>query len=332
MEARRLTRNDDDLREQAVRPVPAPPVLSIVIVTWNSSRWIDQCLNAVPAACDGLAYEIVVYDNASADRTLQVVGDRGARVIRSTVNDGFAKGMNRAIGSASGKYVFLLNPDCRLEPRALALLVEFLDAHPQAAGAAPLLDGHGQREFQLRRLPTLRSLAAEIFAFHKLFPRNRQTAHDRYRDLDLTEPRPIEQPAAAALLLRREVFDEVGGFDERFAPAWFEDVDFCRRLASAGKTVWVVPAALAAHEGGASLEHVPFSCFNDVWYRNMWIYARKWLTAGEAETLRWFIIAGMLLRIPAAALGLAHRDVGRWPAVKAYAGVLKQAFRRWELR
>jgi len=331
MEARRLTRRDDELTEQAIVPLPAPPILSIVIVTWNSSRWIDGCLNAVPAACDGLAYEIVIYDNASTDRTLQVAGDRGARVIRSTVNDGFAKGMNRAIRSAAGKYVFLLNPDCRLEPRALGLLAEFLESHPNAAGAAPLLDGDGQREFQLRRLPTLRSLATEIFAFHKLFPRNRQTAHDRYRDLDLTEPRPIEQPAAAALLLRREVFDEVGGFDERFTPAWFEDVDYCRRLAAAGKEVWVVPAARAEHQGGASLEHVPFARFTDVWYRNMWIYARKWLSAGESEMLRWMIIIGMLFRIPAAAAGLAHRDVGRWAAMKAYAGVMKHAFRRWEL-
>lgn len=334
MEARRLTRREhDDVVGQAILPVPVPrePDVSVAIVTWNSSRWIDRCLSALPAACEGLAFETVIYDNASSDRTLQVVGDRGARVIRSTANDGFAKGMNRAIGSASGRYVFLLNPDCRPEPGALTQLVRFLDDHPNAAGAAPLLDGDGQRDFQLRRLPTLRSLATELFAFHKLFPRNRQTAHDRYRDLDLTEPRPIEQPAAAALLLRREVFEEVGGFDERFAPAWFEDVDFCRRLAVAGQKIWVVPAARAEHEGGASLEHVPFARFTNVWYRNMWIYGRKWLSRGEAEALRWFIIGGMLFRIPAAAIGIAHPEVGRWEAIKAYAAVARQAFRRWEL-
>jgi glycosyltransferase involved in cell wall biosynthesis len=208
MEARRLKHDDDEPLRAGRPPLAAArrPELSIVIVTWNSGRWIGRCLEAIPAACDGLAYEVVVYDNASADTTLQLIGDGGARVLRSASNDGFAAGTNRAVHETSGRYVFLLNPDCQLAPRALAELVRFLDSHPELAGAAPLLDGDGQREFQLRRLPTLRSLAGEIYAFHKLFPKNRHTAHHRYRDLDLTEPRRIEQPAAAALLLASSTF------------------------------------------------------------------------------------------------------------------------------
>jgi len=334
MEARRLKFDDDEQRLDALPPVAAArtPELSIVIVTWNSGRWIDRCLGAIPAACDGVAYEVVIYDNASADATPQLVADRGARVMRAASNDGFAAGTNRAVVETRGRYVFLLNPDCELAPHALASLVKFLDVHPHLAGAAPLLDGDGQREFQLRRLPTLRSLVGEIFAFHKLFPKNAHTAHHRYRNLDLTEPRRIEQPAAAALLLRREVFDEVGPFDEQFAPAWFEDVDYCRRMAAAGKEVWVVPAARAQHVGGASLEHVPFERFTEVWYLNMWRYARKWFSAGRAEALRWLIVGGMLLRIVAAAIGVAHPEVGRKRAMRAYAGVLKNAWSRWGAR
>ncbi len=331
MEARRLKFDDDEQRLGArplVATAPAPD-LSIVIVTWNSGRWIDRCLRAIPAACDAVAYEVVIYDNASDDTTLQLVADRGARVMRAASNDGFAAGTNRAVLETTGRYVFLLNPDCELAPHALASLVAFLDKHPNLAGAAPLLDGDGQREFQLRRLPTLHSLIGEIFAFHKLFPKNAHTAHHRYRDLDLTEPRRIEQPAAAALLLRREVFDEVGPFDEQFAPAWFEDVDYCRRLAESGKEVWVVPEARAEHVGGASLEHVPFEQFTEVWYRNMWRYARKWFPTGKAEALRWLIIGGMVMRIAAAAIGVAHPEVGRKRAMRAYTGVLKNAWTRW---
>ena len=326
MEAQRLKFDDD---EQPPLGEAATPELSIVIVTWNSGRWIDRCLSSIPAACDGVAHEVVIYDNASDDATLQLVADRGARVMRAANNDGFAAGTNRAVRETAGRYIFLLNPDCELAPHALASLVRFLDEHPKLAGAAPLFDGDEQREFQLRRLPTLRSFVSEIFAFHKLFPQNRHTAHHRYRGLDLTEPRRIEQPAAAALLLRREVFDEVGPFDEQFAPAWFEDVDYCRRLAAAGKEVWVVPAARAVHVGGASLEHVPFERFTAVWYRNMWRYARKWFSAGRAEALRWLILGGMLLRIAAAAIGVAHPEVGRKRAMRAYAGVLKSAWKRW---
>jgi GT2 family glycosyltransferase len=307
--------------------------LSIVVVTWNSERWIERCLASIPAACGGCSYEVVIYDNASSDRTLQLVsGD--ARVIRGDSNAGFAGGTNRGIEHSTGRYLFLLNPDCELAPGALTNLMDYLDDHSAVAAAAPLLiddDGGSQREFQLRRLPTLRTLLGEIFGIGKLFPANRATARYRYRDLVLDEPRVIEQPAAAALLLRREVFDEIGPFDERFAPAWFEDVDYCRRLAAAHKTVMVVPAARAQHFGGSSLEHVSFERFADVWYRNMWLYARKWFSGGQAELVRWAIVVAMMLRVPAAIAGIAHRDHGRLRVARAYARVARHAVRRWDL-
>src|SRR5437588_13024117 len=120
----------------ALVPFPKPVEISIVIVTWNSERWIERCLRAIPAACEGIGYEIVLHDNASADGTLALVGD-DVQILRSGENDGFAAGSNRAIAQTRGRYVFLLNPDCELEPRALTLLLEFLDSHPHVAAAAP---------------------------------------------------------------------------------------------------------------------------------------------------------------------------------------------------
>ncbi|HEX7191081.1 MAG TPA: glycosyltransferase, partial [Thermoanaerobaculia bacterium] len=266
----------------------------------------------------------------SSDETLRLIGEREDLLIESDHNDGFGMAINRAVERSRGRYLFLLNPDCELEPRALKLVHDFLESHPKAAAAAPLLaddNGGSQREFQLRRLPTLSSLAAEIFAVGRFFPR--ATARHRYRDLDLTHPQRVEQPAGAALMIRREVFEEIGPLDEQFSPAWFEDVDYCARLAAAGKEVWVVPAAAARHVGGASLEHLSFAKFQELWYRNMWRYAQKWLSAGQAEALRWTIIAGMSLRVFAALAGAAHRDVGPLRAARAYASVLRKAFHRW---
>lgn len=306
--------------------------LSVLIVTWNSERWIERCLRSIPAACEGVSYEVLVYDNASHDATLARI-DGDARVIRSQRNDGFAIGTNATYRESRGRYAFLLNPDCELAPRALTLLFEFMETHPQIAAAVPLLEdesGDSQREFQFRRLPTLGTLAAEVLLLDKLFPRNPATASYRYRDLDLTEPQRIEQPAAAALLLRRDVVEEIGPLDEQFAPAWFEDVDYCRRLAEHQKEVWVVPGAEVRHFGGASLEHIHFAGFVDIWYRNMWRYARKWLRPGEAEALRWAIIAGMLLRCMAGLVGFRPRGIARGEAFRAYAGVLKRAFHRWD--
>lgn len=307
--------------------------LSILIVTWNSERWIERCLQSIPAACDGLEYEIVVADNASEDRTLSIVGTTRANVLRSSTNAGFAAGTNRAVNEAKGRYLFLLNPDCELEPRALTRLYEFLQSHPQAAAAAPLLideSGHSQRHFQLRRLPTLGNLAAQVLLLDKFFPKNPATARYRYQKLDLSEPRRIEQPAAAALLIRREVVEDVGAFDEGFAPAWFEDVDYCRRLAERKKEVWVVPAARVTHYGGSSLEHMNFGRFTEIWYANMWRYARKWMRPGQAEGLRWVIILGMALRLLAGCVGLKPRGIQRGEAFRAYANVLKRAMDRWD--
>jgi N-acetylglucosaminyl-diphospho-decaprenol L-rhamnosyltransferase len=327
-------REPEILTGPPLRPVPATATLdlSIVIVTWNSERWIERCLRALPAACEGRKYEVVIHDNASTDHTLDLVGT-DARVLRSMANEGFAAGINRAVGASRGRYIFLLNPDCELEPRAVTRLCEFLDAHPQAAGAAPLLvdeRGGSQREFQLRRLATLRGLAAEALLLDKLFPKNRVTARYRYRDLDLSKPQRVEQPAAAALLVRHDVFVEIGPLDEQFSPAWFEDVDYCRRLAQARKEIFVVPEAVARHVGGASLEHMPYGRFIDLWYRNMWRYARKWFSPAEAESLRWAIIVGMALRCVAALAGVRNGSSSRKEALRAYATVLRKASHRWD--
>ncbi len=317
----------------ALRSVPQPVDVSILIVTWNSERWIDRCLRSIGAACEGISHEVVIYDNASSDSTLAHVGQAPLPVvIRSPKNDGFAAGTNRALEQSAGRFVFFLNPDCELEPGALTLLVNFLDQHPDVAAAAPLLQdesGETQREFQLRRLPTLRSFAAEILLVDKLFPGNPATSRYRFRDADLTHPIRVEQPAAAAFLIRREVFESIGPLDERFAPAWFEDVDFCRRMMDAGKQIYAIPAARARHFGGASLEHVGHARFVDVWYRNMWLYARKWFSQGESEAMRWMIIAGMMLRCLAALAGLANGD-GRLAAFRAYVAVAKKALNRWD--
>lgn len=320
----------------AAVPAVEPVDLSILIVTWNSEAWIGRCLSALPNAAGSLRYEAIVYDNASSDGSRDVAGNVSSnhtRVIRGERNGGFAAGMNEAIRQARGRYVFFLNPDCELQSGSLQTLVEYLEQQKEVAAVAPLLlgdDGLPQRDFQLRRFPTLKSFAADLLMVDELFPGNPASSRYRYRDLDITQPQPVEQPAAAALLIRREVFDRVGDLDERFFPAWFEDVDFCKRLWRSGFAIHVNPEAVATHHGGASLEHVRLEQFLSAWYRNLYHYAEKWFSPAQRETLRWLIIAGMLLRTGALAVGLSKVPGSRKVAIRAHLRVLKEAFHRWD--
>jgi GT2 family glycosyltransferase len=304
-----------------------------VIVTWNSAAWIDRCLDALAAACEGIDHEVIVFDNASSDPTARAVTSRGQGVqfIASTTNTGFAAGVNKAVGAAKGRHFLLLNPDCEPSRGSVTELVRFLDEHQDVAAAVPLLmgdDGLPQRDFQLRRLPTIGAIAAEVLMLNKLLPNNRVIRRAHYRDLALDGPQVVEQPAAAAMLIRRDAFDRIGELDERFVPAWFEDVDFCKRLNDAGDKICLVPTALVLHHGGASLSHVSFEHFADVWYRNLYAYSRKWMRS-RSEVVRWMIISGMALRIGALLVGVSGAPAGRRVALKAYSRVMRRALSAW---
>ncbi|HUO83553.1 MAG TPA: glycosyltransferase, partial [Thermoanaerobaculia bacterium] len=116
--------------------------VSVVIVTWNSAAWIGLCLEALPAACGTLRYEVIVHDNASADRTAEVAEASPIdelRVMRGVSNDGFAGGVNQSLRATRGRYLLLLNPDCIADPGSISRLVEHLEREPKTAAAAPLL-------------------------------------------------------------------------------------------------------------------------------------------------------------------------------------------------
>jgi GT2 family glycosyltransferase len=312
----------------------APPVdVSVVVVTWNSARWIDRCLNSIPAAVGALSFEAIVHDNASSDGTAEIVAGskiQGLRLERGGENLGFAGGVNAAAARSRGHFILLLSPDCKLEPGSLETLVGALRTDPGAAGAVPLLigdDGLAQREFQLRRLPTLATFVSELLFADKLWPSNPVSSRYRYAEASVDELKTVEQPAAAALMLRREVFERLGGFDERFVPAWFEDVDYCRRMAGVGLRILFVISARVTHHGGASLDHLDLRQFLRIWYRNLFRYAEKWFAPAEVETLRWVIIGGMLLRCAASLLGFRRGQVVN--SYRAYAEVARDAFHRW---
>lgn len=236
--------------------------LSILIVTYNSAALVGTLLCQLHAEIYspdfGWKAEVVLVDNGSADGTAARVAAQHpwVRLVPNAVNLGFAAGNNLAAQSASGRYLLLLNPDALPQPGALARGIALMDAHPEAGMAGgELRNTRGQREPSARMFPTLRD---EIFTMSGLasrYPKSRIFARLDRRWADPEQDAAVDWIPGAFVFLPRQVFLQLGGFDERFF-MYYEEVDLCRRLHHSGYQVLYWPRLKAVHIGGASAKTV----------------------------------------------------------------------------
>ena len=293
-----------------------------VVVSWNSEGLVGRSVASVPPPA-----RVVVVDNGSTDGSAGEAERAGAHVVRLGSNTGFGPACNHGAGEIPGlpaaETLLFLNPDAALAGGAgtLATLLAELDADSRVAAVAPALEGDGQEPFQLRRLPTLGSLAREALLLNRLFPRSRGFLRERYLDRDRSVPFDVEQPAAAALLVRRDVFERVGGFDPAFAPAWFEDVDLCAKILESGYRIRFVPAARASHVGGTTMRALPYDDYLPLYTRNLLRYLRRHAGLPARAGARLVLAAGALLRL--GLLPFVRGDHARPEAARAYARVLR---------
>jgi N-acetylglucosaminyl-diphospho-decaprenol L-rhamnosyltransferase len=205
-------------------------------------------------------------------------------IISNSVNRGFAGAINQAFQTTDTPYVLVLNPDVRVLPGAVSILEEFMNVTPKAGAAG----GDVNEDYLPRQLPTVGSLVRENFGLRKTVG---------YAPLQLGQPVQVEQPAAAAIMIRRDAYESIGGFDERFYPCWYEDVDFCVRLRESGWEVYFVPKAKFIHEGGYSAGTLGTEKFANAYYGNQMRYAEKHFGAAGSAAVRASIAAGMIGRM-----------------------------------
>ena len=255
----------------------------------------------------------VVVDNASADRSAERARAGGATVIENAENRGFAAAVNQGFRATDADFVLLLNPDVRLTTPVDPLV----EAAAGGLSAGQLTDdaGRPQTGFTIRRLPTAASLSFELLGINRLWRNNRVNRRYRYLDRDLGQPGPVEQPAGAFLMIRREVWEKLGGFDESFYPVWFEDVDFCRRALDAGFGIQYEPDVKAAHRGGHSVAQVPAGCRMRYWYGSLLRYAAKHLRPSGYRAV-W--LAALMGALPRIVTGIM-RDKSLQPAAAVWA-------------
>lgn len=216
-------------------PEAAEPRVSVLIVLHNQAELTFHCLQSL-ARLVSTETEVILLDNASTDRTGAML-ERidGGHIIRSTENLHFLRGVNRAAANARGRHLLLLNNDTAVTPGAIEAAAGRLDAEPdlgavggpilcldgslQEAGCIIWRDGHGE-------------------------------GYGRGQDPDAPEfafRRDVDYCSGAFLMVRRDVFEALGGLDEAFAPAYFEEADLCMRIRAAGLRVGYEPAARIIH-------------------------------------------------------------------------------------
>jgi N-acetylglucosaminyl-diphospho-decaprenol L-rhamnosyltransferase len=286
-----------------------------VVVTHNSEAVIGRCLDSLA----GLA-PVIVVDNASSDASVAESQRRPwARVIANARNRGFGAAVNQAASMLDADCILILNPDVQLIGGLDRLAAACME-HGVAAGVLEDETGKPQRGFSVRRLPTAPMLALEALGVNRAWAGN--PINRRYRCLDhsLDIAGPVEQAAGAFLMIRRDVFQRLGGFDESFWPVWFEDVDLAQRARRIGYPIWFVPDARARHIGAHSVSRLAGKWRVLYWYVSLLRYAAKHYSPAHFRAVCAAVIAGACIRVFAGAV-----TGSRWGKLTHYRPVLALA-------
>ena len=226
---------------------------SVIVVTYNSARYIENLLNSLPAAAADLTLRVIVVDNNSADDTVQRVRDRPDVIcVETGANLGYAGGINVGRQHA-GRFgaLAVLNPDLALEPGALREMCTALDDPAVGVVVPMLVDFAGHLYLSLRREPTLKSALGDAL-FGRRFRRRPVSLSEIVRnEREYDERHSVDWAVGAAMLISRTCDRVIGAWDERFF-LYSEEVDYAARARASGFRVDYVPQARARHRGAGS--------------------------------------------------------------------------------
>lgn len=284
-----------------------PATIDVVIVNWNSGPQLRECLQSFAAvADDDVAARVTVIDNASTDGSSEgLAAAVPLTVVRNADNRGFGAACNQGAAGSDADFLLFLNPDTRLMPGSLARPVRYLRADENAKVGIvgiQLVDADGRVARNTARAPTAWSMVGNSVGLDRLAPRLfpphfvTEWAHD--------QTRPVDQVMGAFFLVRRSMFEALGGFDERFF-VYYEDLDLSVRAHAQGWRSVYLSTAQAFHRGqgtteGATARRTFYFC------RSRILYARKHFstTGALAVTLATFALE------PLARLAAAPRSAG----------------------
>ncbi len=282
--------------------------LSVIIVNYNVSYFLEQCLHSVLRAAEGISCEVYVVDNNSVDGSVEMVREKfpELKLIANKENLGFSSANNQAIRLSSGRYVLLLNPDTLVEEDTFSKSLAFMDAHPDAGGlGVKMIDGKGRFLPESKRgLPTPAVAFYKIFGLSALFPKSKIFGRYHLGYLSKDETHEIPILSGAFMLMRKSVLDEIGLLDETFF-MYGEDIDLSYRIVLGGYKNYYFPKTRIIHYKGESTKKSSVN-YVFVFYRAMLIFAKKHFSARLAQSFSFLINLAIYLR---ASIAIASRFI-----------------------
>lgn len=219
--------------------------LSVVIITYNSEEFIEECVDSVIKFLPNDS-EVVAFDNASEDRTVEILKKFVPKIklFESDKNLGFGKGNNRASEMCEGEYLFFLNPDTSLYEYVFEKLVNYYQKTPDAGIVSPkLITPNGEVQKSVIKFPTVSGAFSDLFL----------GTHGEYFPYAPESHEPVEVDCVfgAAMLISRDLFKKISGFDEKFF-MYYEDIDLCRRIIELGLKIIYYPMVEIKHIVGGT--------------------------------------------------------------------------------
>jgi GT2 family glycosyltransferase len=280
--------------------------LSIIIVNYNVEYFLEQCLNSVYNAINGINAEIFVVDNNSVDNSIELVKSKYPLVkcIENKVNVGFSKANNQAILESNSEFILLLNPDTVVEEATFRKVIDFMVNHPNAGGlGVRMVDGKGRFLPESKRgLPTPAVAFYKIFGLSKLFRKSPKFNKYHLGYLDEFKNHEVDILSGAFMLMRSEALEKVGLLDETFF-MYGEDIDLSYRIQLGGWKNYYCSDTTIIHYKGESTKKSSVN-YVFVFYRAMVIFAEKHFSKNHAKSFSTLINLAIYFR---ASLSIAKR-------------------------
>ncbi|MBD3244132.1 MAG: glycosyltransferase [Chitinivibrionales bacterium] len=279
-------------------PAADNPRISVVIVNYRVPMLLRECLLSLREARVDGGVEIIVVDNNSGDNSQAVVESEFPEVVWIGLksNVGFGRACNVGARSAHGEYLLMLNPDTVIGQGTLSDCVTFMVEHPRAGLVGPkILNPDGSLQVSCRRsFPTPLVALYRFTGLSKLFPHSRRFGRYNLTYMDADKAAQVDAISGSFMFMPRDVFEEVGGFDERFF-MYGEDLDLCQRIHEIGREVWYNPATQIVHfKGKSSAKRAIRS--RAAFYEAMIIFSRKYRHLNEVFLPNWLVYIGIVIQ------------------------------------